>query len=154
MTTVIIFMGLQAAGKTTLYRARFASTHILVSKDLLRNNRRPDRRQTNLIRTALETGRSVVVDNTNPSRADREDIIALAREYDTRIVGYFFEAALDDCLRRNATRTGRARVPEVALFSTQKKLERPSLDEGFDALNAVRTLDDGTFEITPLKEPS
>jgi predicted kinase len=62
---LIIRIGIQASGKSTFYRSRFASTHTLVSKDLLRNNRQPVRRQAQLIAEALQAGRSVVVDNTN-----------------------------------------------------------------------------------------
>jgi len=32
---LVIFIGLQATGKSTFYRARFAATHVLVSKDLM-----------------------------------------------------------------------------------------------------------------------
>jgi len=41
---LIIFMGLQASGKSTFYRSRFAATHAYVSKDMLRNNKQPGRR--------------------------------------------------------------------------------------------------------------
>lgn len=61
-----MLIGLQGAGKTTFAAQRFAETHVLISKDRLRNNRRPERRQQRLIAEALAAGRSVVVDNTNP----------------------------------------------------------------------------------------
>ena len=38
---LVIFVGLQASGKSTFFRERFATTHELVSKDLLRNNKNP-----------------------------------------------------------------------------------------------------------------
>lgn len=41
---LIIFVGLQASGKSSFYRARFAANHEHVSKDLLRNNSQPERR--------------------------------------------------------------------------------------------------------------
>ena len=68
---LVIFVGLQGAGKSTFYRTFFASTHDLVSKDRLRNNRKPARRQVHLIEEALAAGRSVVIDNTNPTAEDR-----------------------------------------------------------------------------------
>jgi hypothetical protein len=61
MLEVIVFVGLQGAGKSTFYAQRFAATHVLVSKDRLRTNRRPERRQRRLIAEALAAGRSVVV---------------------------------------------------------------------------------------------
>ena len=38
---LVILMGLQGAGKSSFYRAHFAATHTLVSKDRFPNNRRP-----------------------------------------------------------------------------------------------------------------
>ena len=46
---LIILVGLQAAGKSSFYRARFADTHALVSKDLLGNARGRQGRQMALI---------------------------------------------------------------------------------------------------------
>jgi predicted kinase len=147
MLEVVVLIGLQAAGKSTFRAQRFESSHVLVSKDRFRNNRRPERRQQQLIREALATARSVVVDNTNPSRAERATIIALARSFNARVVGYFFASPMVECLARNAARADP--VPEVGLLATAKKLERPALAEGFDALWTVHTLPDHRFEVTP-----
>jgi predicted kinase len=70
---LVMLIGLQGAGKTTFAGQRFGKTHVLISKDRLRNNRRPERRQQRLIVEALAAGRSVVVDDTNPSIAERAD---------------------------------------------------------------------------------
>jgi hypothetical protein len=53
---------------------------------------------------------------------------------------------------RNATREGRARVPDVALHATAKRLERPVPEEGFDALFYVRASSAGGFEVSPWKD--
>lgn len=149
---LVIFVGVQAAGKSSLYRARFADTHILVSKDLLRNARDRQARQMALIERALRRGESVVVDNTNPRIEDRLPLIAMGRGFGARIVGYHFEASLCDCVRRNASRQGRARVPVVAIYATARKLEPPSGAEGFDAVFTVRLVARG-FEVEPKIEP-
>ena len=41
---LVLFIGLQAAGKSSFYRTRFAGSHALVSKDCFPNNRNPARR--------------------------------------------------------------------------------------------------------------
>ncbi len=120
------------------FRERFAATHDHVSKDLLRRIRQPDRRQQELLRASLSAGRSVVVDNTHASAASRAAVIVVAREHGARITGYYFDTAPADALRRNRLREGAARVPDVAIFATLKRLEPPSLDEGFDELRFVR----------------
>jgi predicted kinase len=137
----VILIGLPGSGKTTFYRQRFASTHEHVSKDLMRHNKRPQRRQDHLIDAALAAGRSVVVDNTNPRREDRVSIIAAAKRKGADVVGYYFPAEAADALRRNRMREGRERVPAVAIFATRKRLEPPGYDEGFDQLYTV-TLDE------------
>jgi predicted kinase len=143
---LVIFVGLQASGKSTFFHERFAATHEHVSKDLFRNNRNPNRRQAQLIEDALEEGRSVVVDNTNPTLEDRRALIELGGEYAARIVGYYFDASVRECLRRNEAREGKARVPDVAIYATAKKLVAPSMQEGFDALLCVR-LSEPAFKV-------
>ncbi len=140
---LVIFVGLQASGKSTFYRTHFAATHACVSKDHFRNNRNPQRRQQQLLDEALGAGQSVVVDNTNPTAAERVHLIELARAHGARVVGYYFESRVEDCLARNAGRQGKDRVPDVAIYSTIKRLERPSYAEGFDRLYHVRAGESG-----------
>jgi predicted kinase len=140
---LVVFTGLPGSGKSSFYRERFATTHTLVSKDLLRNNRNPSRRQRQLVEQALAVGHGVVVDNTNPSRADRAELIALGKAAGARIVGYLFTSEAPACLERNQLREGKARVPAVAIFTAARRLERPTLDEGFDALYTVALDADG-----------
>ena len=131
---LVILIGLQASGKSTFRRARFEHTHVHVSKDLLRNNRRPGRRQRQLIEQALMRGESVVVDNTNPRVADRAELVQLARDHGAGVVAYLLCSRVDEALERNRRREGRERVPDVGLFATAKAFEPPRLDEGFDRL--------------------
>jgi len=145
---LVIFVGLQASGKSSFFRERFAATHEHVSKDLLRNNKNRNRRQAQLIEATLNAGSPVVVDNTNPTVEDRRTLIRLGRELGAKIVGYYFESPVRQCVGRNRRRTGRDRVPDVAIYTTAKKLERPSYSEGFDELFRVRMTDDSTFEVT------
>ena len=146
---LIIFVGLQASGKSAFFHARFAVTHAHVSKDLFRNNKNPNRRQAQLIEAALQEGKSVVVDNTNPTAEERSPLIELGRQYGAKIVGYYFESEVRRCLERNRQRTGKARVPDVAIYATAKKLVRPSYSEGFDELFYVRITGDSTFGVLP-----
>jgi predicted kinase len=143
---LVVFVGLQASGKSTFFRERFAETHQHVSKDLFPNNRNKNRRQEHLLRAALSAGRCVVVDNTNPTLEDRRALIGLGGEYGARIVGYYFDASVRECLLRNEMREGKARVPDVAIYATAKMLVVPSIDEGFDELRCVR-LNDSAFEV-------
>ena len=135
---LIVFVGLQASGKSTFFRERFAGTYQHVSKDLFPHNRNKNRRQEQLLRAAISAGRSVVVDNTNPRPEDRRPLVRLGHEHGAKVLGYFFEASVSECLRRNEMREGKARVPDVAIYATVEKLVAPSIVEGFDELFCVR----------------
>ena len=143
MAECAILVGLPGAGKTTFYRAHLAATHRHVSKDLFPNARDRQARQDRLLREALAAGISVAVDNTNPTPADRAAIIRIAREYGARVVAYFVEATTRDAVARNREREGRARVPNVAIFTCAKRLAPPARQEGFDDVFRVMPRDGG-----------
>jgi hypothetical protein len=48
---------------------------------------------------------------------------------------------------RNASRQGRERVPNVAIFTAAKRLQPPTVAEGFDRLFRVRMSKDGDFAV-------
>jgi predicted kinase len=137
---LVIFVGLQASGKSTYYREHFAATHVHVSKDLMTNVRNRDARQLALIDEALGSGRSVVVDNTNSTPAVRRPLLDLGRRHGARVLAVYFEATVRDAVSRNRTREGKARVPDVALFVTARRLVPPTLQEGFDEVRVLPPL--------------
>jgi predicted kinase len=139
----ILFIGLQASGKSTFYRERFFSTHVRINLDMLKTRHREQR----LLASCLETQQPFVVDNTNPTRAERRVYIEAARPRLFRVVGYYFQSRLEDCARRNAERAGEHQVPLKGLLGTGGRLELPSRDEGFDELYYVRITEDGSFTV-------
>ena len=148
----MILVGLPASGKSTFYQQRFAATHRHISKDHWPNAPRKDERQAQLIRSALRAGAPVVIDNTNAAPADRAAIVALAREFGARIVGYYFTATTREAVGRNRGREGKQRVPDVAIFTTAKRMVVPTRAEGFDELYRVAIRADGGFDVTPAPE--
>jgi len=149
---LVILIGLQASGKSTFYHQYFTATHKLVSKDLFRNNKNRSRRQAQLIEEALEQGHSVVVDNTNPTVEERAALIELGNRYAAKIIGYYFQSQVNCCLERNQQRLGKARVPDVGIYATIKKLVAPSYTEGFQQLFYVQMADEFGFIVTPWKK--
>jgi predicted kinase len=141
----VILCGLQGSGKTTLYRDRFLETHVRVSMDLLRTRAR----EAELLAWCLRTHTRFVVDNTNPTAADRARYIAPAREEGYRVIGYLVDADAQEALARNAGREGRARVPGRSVAGTARRLLRPTLEEGFDELWHATVAPDG-WRIEPL----
>jgi len=109
---------LQASGKSTFFRTHFAETHEHISGDLLGNNRHPARRQAQLVEAALQAQRSVVIDNTNPTVEVRAPLIGLGHMCGAEVIGYYFESTVKECIERNRQRTGKAKVPDVAIYVT------------------------------------
>jgi len=168
---LVVLIGLPGSGKSSFQRDRYAGTHVHVSKDLLGKAQRKeeralpatggarmrgatkDEKQMRLVETALRTGRSVVVDNTNPRRADRAPLIEIARRLGASTTGILLVAPVAECLRRNAAREGKARVPAVAIYVVARKLEPPSREEGFDEVFEARRSEDGSWSVTPIPPP-
>jgi predicted kinase len=136
----VIFIGAQAAGKSSYFRERFFRTHTRISLDLLKTRHREGR----FLDLCLESGQRFVVDNTNPTREERARYILAARAAGFAVVGYYFRSSVAECLQRNGEREGAERVPDVAVLATAKRLERPSLAEGFDQRWYVR-IEGGRF---------
>ena len=132
--SMVIMMGLQGSGKSTFYARYLSNDYVRVNLDTVKTRNR----ESLLIDECLSSGKSLAIDNTNPTRADRARYISLAREHGYRIVGYFMESKIKDCIARNALREGTARVPNTAIAATSNKLEIPSYDEGFDELYFVK----------------
>ncbi len=146
---IVVFIGLQGAGKSTFYQTHLAATHVYVSKDLLCRSKTMNKamKQHKRVEEALQIGRSVVIDNTNPTKEDRAQLISLGHLYNATVVGYYFDASIKECLARNNERIGKARVPDKVIYITAKKMTLPTYEEGFDALFRVHTQKDKLFKV-------
>jgi predicted kinase len=135
----VVLCGLQGSGKTTLYRHRFLDTHVHVSLDVVRTRGR----EAELLRTCLDERRPFVVDNTNPTPADRRRYIEPAREAGFTVIGYLVEANAGEAFAR-------ADIPQARVAATARALQRPTLEEGFDELWHATAAPDGGWRIEPL----
>lgn len=143
MAEAAIFVGIQGAGKSTFYRERFFATHVRINLDMLRTRRR----EQLLLQACLEAGQSFVVDNTNPAAADRARYVGPARERGFQVVAYFFDVELRDAMRRNKSRNPAQRIPAPAVAGTFRKLQPPTLEEGFHRIFTVRLKEDNQFAV-------
>lgn len=139
----VVFVGIQGTGKSTFFRERYFRTHVRINLDMLKTRNREDL----LLRACIEGLQPFVVDNTNPTIEERAKYIRVARQARFRVVGYYFESKIADALQRNEGRPPDQRIPRVGLLGTHKKLQLPSLSEGFDELFYVKINGDGSFSL-------
>jgi predicted kinase len=139
----VIFIGLQAAGKSTFYLRRFFRTHVRINRDMLKT----EHRERLLLDACLAGRQPFVIDKVSAAAADRATYIRAAKAAGFQMVGYYFQSKLDDCLARNAARPEGERVPDMAIVGTYNRLQLPSVDEGFDRLYYVRTTAEGEFVV-------
>lgn len=103
-------------------------------------------REQIFVDASIQAKQPFVVDNTNPTRIDRQKYIEVAKKHRFKVIGYYFVPDYELSLERNETRQGKERVADIGIKSTLKKLETPSYHEGFDELFWVRS-QDGQFVV-------
>ena len=129
---LILMIGIPASGKSTF------AIRYLESKGYVRANR--DLMGTMpkclaAVKAALSSGKSAVVDNTNPSTSAREPFISLAKKSGVRVRALFMETPetlADHCNLFRERFNGTKRIPDIAYNMYRKNFEAPSKTEGFD----------------------
>ena len=109
-------------------------------------------RENILFEAALASKTKMLIDNTNPTKQDRVRYMQRAKDAGIEVIAYYFETDLKSTLERNSQREGKANIPEVGVRATYKKLEIPSLDEGFDEIFKVKILGNREYSIKLLSD--
>ncbi len=144
----VIFIGIQATGKSSFYAERFLNTHLRLNMDMLKTRHR----ESILLAAFIEGKVPFVSDNTNPTRDERQRYISPAKKAGFRVIGYYFSSSLSDAMRRNAEREGKSRVPDAGVRGTYSRLELPDGSEGFDELHYVKLDATGGFAVEEWKD--
>jgi predicted kinase len=106
-------------------------------------------KEQQFVQLCLATGQKFVVDNTNPTNADRKKYLEAAKEARFEVIGYYFNTTLTEAVERNSKRTDKELIPFTGIRATLKKIQPPTAEEGFDALYEV-VIRDGNFEVKKL----
>ncbi len=142
---IILSIGLPASGKSTW----FANQGIQpLSSDALRailfdseedqsNHRLVFSTLRWLLRRRLDLRRpATYIDATNLTHWERSPYLALAQLYACQVEALWFDEPLDICLQRNASRP--RIVPEEAIRRMHKRMQPPTLEEGFSRITILR----------------
>ena len=142
--TIFILIGIQASGKTTFCQKYFSAIDT-VSLDVINTRKNEDK----IIAELINTGKNFVIDNTNPTKAERKKYIDIAKQNGYKAVGIYFRSSVDECAERNEKRE--VVIPLKGILSTAKKLEQPSYSEKFEELYYIKIVDN-KFEISKWNE--
>lgn len=154
---LLILVGPQASGKSFFAKRLADSSNgqwVRVNQDLLKTREK-------CIKTtdeALQAGKSVVIDNTNPARATRALYTDLAKKHGVReVLCLHFDLSLEEAVHNDAYRSKRwlfedksrpqdlpKPMPGIAFASFFKSLEEPNASqEGFKEVITVKFEFDG-----------
>lgn len=139
----VIFMGIQATGKSSFYKERFFRTHVRINLDMLKTRHR----ERVLLEACLEARQPFVVDNTNVTVAERAKYIEQAKLAGFRVVGFYFKSDVRAAIERNSHRIGAEYIPVIGILATSGRLQLPRRGEGFDALYYVSMSEAGVFVV-------
>ncbi len=126
----IIFIGIQASGKSTFFNRHFQRTHIRINLDMLKTRHR----ESIMMNACVEAKQHFVIDNTNPSMEERHKYIKRLKNENFTVKGYYFQSVIADCLTRNRSRADDERIPAVGVKATYNRLVLPKYEEGFNEL--------------------
>jgi bifunctional polynucleotide phosphatase/kinase len=139
---LILMVGPPASGKST-FSKRYLIPHnyVHVNRDTLQTQEKC----LKAVEKALEEGKSVVVDNTNPSKKARADFLNLARKLKQnkiKIRCFKMNTQLDLChhlnyVRQNMTSGKIRRIPDVAYNIYKINYEEPHKSEGLDEILGI-----------------
>jgi len=137
---LIVCVGFPASGKSTL------SKRYLVPAGYAHVNRDTLKTQDKCVKAAsdaLSNGKSVVIDNTNPSKETRASYIVLAKKAKVPVRCFLFDIKEElahhlNYYRERLTNGEEKHVPRIGYNIYKKKFEPPTMAEGFAEIRSIK----------------
>lgn len=135
---VIIMVGSQGSGKSSFVNSYLKPLkYIIVNRDSLGTWQKC----LSVMKSGLDSGASVVVDNTNPDKESRSKYINEARKHGVRCVAVHMniskEHAKHNIKFRELTDPSHVPIPDLIINSYFTKFQPPEAEEGFDEIISV-----------------
>jgi bifunctional polynucleotide phosphatase/kinase len=123
---VILMMGYPGSGKSTITKIFEEDKHYeVIHGDDYKSNKSKMKKK---MKEIISSGKSPVIDATNPSKKARAIFIDIAKENDLDVRVIRMTTTIEESMERNALRE--KKVPKIALYMYRKNYEEPTKDEG------------------------
>lgn len=132
---LVIMMGYPASGKSTYSGNHFGGldNYTILHGDILKT----EAKLKKALKIAIDSGKSVVIDATNPSKGKRSVFIDIAKGKGLYIRIIHIATFIEESMMRNNDRGDETRVPKIVYYVYRKKYEEPSTDEGVNDVITV-----------------
>ncbi|HWX42380.1 MAG TPA: AAA family ATPase [Blastocatellia bacterium] len=87
----VIFVGIQATGRSSLYQRFFSDSHLRINLDMLHTRHREEV----LLGACIEAKQPLVIDNTNTTVRERARYIEPLQAAGFRIICYYFQSKIN-----------------------------------------------------------
>ena len=143
---IILFMGPPASGKTTFYQKHLhPQGYIHVNRDKLGSWQKCVAE----CEKAIELGKSVVIDNTNPDVDSRKRYLTVGEKYNIPTRCFLFTTSIAHCKHNNKFRelksigdSGYKPVNDIAFNSYSARCNQPDVSEGLSEIVRVNFIPD------------
>jgi len=137
---IVVFTGFPAAGKSTFAKKHFVPKgYVHVNQDTMKTKEKCIK----AAREAVASGKSVVIDNTNPGKDIRAVYLKMAKDKGIKARCFEFQTPEDmakhlNMMREKLTEGAHKHVPRIAYNMYKKNLVAPSTAEGFTHVLKVK----------------
>lgn len=136
--SILMMVGYPGSGKTRL--SQWIINNSSEWRWCNRDELSTDAKCLKIAKETLDNGQSIIIDNTNPTPANRKPYIDLAKKLNIPIHLWILDISLEVAWHQNWIRTfktGLDPVPKVAYYTYRKRYIKPTLDEGFSSIRYI-----------------
>ncbi|EFA82704.1 hypothetical protein PPL_04399 [Heterostelium album PN500] len=134
---LVIMVGWPASGKSTFTKKHFiAAGYAWANQDTLKVKAKVQK----FAEEQLSQGKSVVIDNTNPTKAARKEYINIAKRHGVQVRCFHMQTDRETSYHNNYHRERTLdvkHVPTMVYHMYNKNFEAPELSEGFKEIKKV-----------------
>lgn len=147
MKELVLMCGAPGSGKTTIAKKLLCNNDIYISRDEIRYSMITDKDEyfskenevfneyVRQIDEALAKDYHwIIADATQLNFASRNKVLARLKNKPNKIIVIYMKVPLDEVLKRNNQRSGRAKVPDEVVKKMYASMQEPTRDEKIDLL--------------------